>query len=161
MNRWYTTEQYYNEVEFIRSYLKDAAITTDIIVGFPGETDDDFEETIAFVERIGFARIHVFPFSPRPNTKAYDMKDKVPNIIKSKRVHRLIELGEKLEINYIKRFVGSNVDVLFEASENDYYVGYSKEYVKVKVKSDIDIRAQIHKVMVTGHKDNALISHLL
>lgn len=160
MSRWYTTEKYIKEVEFIRSHLKDTAITTDIIVGFPGETDEDFEKTMEFVECVGFARIHVFPFSPRPNTKAHDMKDKVPKIIKNKRVHRLIDLGEKLETEYIKRFINKEVDVLFETKEDDYYVGYSKEYVKVKVKSDNDIRAQIHTIKVTKNDFTSLIGQL-
>ena len=161
MRRWYTTERYYKEVEFIRSYIPDAAITTDVIVGFPGETDEDFEETLEFVKKVGFARIHVFPFSPRPNTKAYDMKDKVQKIVKNKRVHRLIDLGEELEQKYISRFIGKEVDVLFETLDDDYYTGYSKEYVKVKVICSDDIRSHIHKVKIRSSKDNILIGELL
>lgn len=161
MRRWYTTEKYIKEVEFIRSHLKDAAITTDIIVGFPGETDEDFETTLEFVKRVAFARIHVFPFSPRPNTKAYEMKDKVPKIIKNKRVRQLIDLGEVLEREYVNRFIGTNVEVLFETFENNYYYGYSKEYVKVKVKSDKDIRTQIHQVNIIHSEGNTLIGELI
>lgn len=160
MSRWYTTEKYIKEVEFIKSHLKNAAITTDIIVGFPGETDEDFETTMEFVKRVGFARIHVFPFSSRPNTKAYDMKDKVSKITKNKRVHRLIDLGEKLEKEHIKRFIDKEVDVLFETIENDYYVGYSKEYIKVKVKSYDDIRTQIHTVKIIKNDSNTLIGQI-
>ena len=161
MHRWYTTEKYLKEVEFIRSYIKDAAITTDVIVGFPGETDDDFNHTLEFVRKANFARIHVFPFSPRPNTKAYDMKDKVSKIDKNKRVHQLIKLGEELELKYISKFISKKVAVLFETFDKGYYTGYSKKYVKVVVKSSHDLKGQIHKVSIIKSEGNTLYGELL
>ncbi|MEX1376785.1 MAG: tRNA (N(6)-L-threonylcarbamoyladenosine(37)-C(2))-methylthiotransferase MtaB [Eubacteriales bacterium] len=161
MNRWYSTDEYIKEVEFIRSHIEDAAITTDIIVGFPGETDEHFSETLEFVKRVGFARIHVFPFSPRPNTKAYDMDNKVSKIVKNQRVHKLIKLGEELEIDYVKQFINKSVDVLFETLDEGYYTGYSKEYIKVAVKSDKDIKGQILKVKIIRSLENTLYGELI
>ena len=160
MNRWYSTEQYFKEVEFVKTYLKNAAITTDIIVGFPGETEDDFSQTLEFVKKVGFARIHVFPFSPRPDTKAYDMKNKVPKLIKNKRVHKLIELGEEMEKNYINKFINKNTEVLFETFEDNYYIGYSKEYIKVKVKSTDDIRTKICNVKIISSEGPVLLGNI-
>ena len=161
MNRWYTTEKYLEEVEFIRSRIPDAAITTDIIAGFPGETEEDFEKTLAFVSEANFARIHVFPFSPRPNTKAYDMKDKVSKVVKNKRVHQLIDLGGHLESSYLEKFANKTVSVLFETFDNGFYSGYSKEYVSVKVLSDNDLRAQIYDVKINKCENNYLIGTLI
>ena len=161
MNRWYSTKQYFEEVEFIRTHIENAAITTDIIVGFPGETDEDFAETMEFVKKVGFARIHVFPFSPRPDTKAYDMPDKISKIVKNKRVHQLISLGEELENTYVKQFINKTVDVLFETLEDGCYTGYSKEYVKVQVKSNIVLNGKIKKVKIISYNNNTLFGEMI
>ncbi|MBN2879195.1 MAG: tRNA (N(6)-L-threonylcarbamoyladenosine(37)-C(2))-methylthiotransferase MtaB [Clostridia bacterium] len=160
MNRWYTTEKYLKEVDFIRSFIPDAAITTDIIVGFPGETEADFSETLAFVEKVQFSRIHVFPFSPRPNTKAYDMKAKVPKAEKNKRVHQLIDLGEKLEQEYMKKFIGKTVSVLFETNKGNIYTGYSKEYIPVNTSSPSDIKTQLINVKIAELGNGYLLGQI-
>jgi len=160
MNRWYSTEKYLKEVEFIRSFIPDAAITTDIIVGFPGETEDDFNETLAFVEKVQFSRIHVFPFSPRPNTKAYNMEGKVPKHVKNQRVHQLIDLGEKLEQEYMKNFIGKTIRVLFETNEKNLYSGYSKEYISVTAVSASDIKTQIRDVKIVEIKNGYLLGEI-
>lgn len=144
MNRKYTAEQYKSNVELIRKYMPQAGITTDIIVGFPGETEEEFNETMEFVKAIGFSRIHVFKYSVREGTKAAEMKDQVDDGIKSRRSKLLIELGEEISGQFMKQFVGTDVSVLVETEKKEnLFEGYTTNYLKVLVKSDINIRNTI------------------
>lgn len=132
MHRRYTSEEYYAACETLRRYMPDCAITTDVIAGFPGETEAEFAETLAFVEKVGFARIHAFPYSRRSGTLADRMPDQVDEGKKHIRTNQLIELGNKLEENFVKALIGSVQSVLFErAAEDGLAEGYTGQYVRV------------------------------
>ena len=128
MNRRYTTAEYRDAVERIRACMPDAAITTDIIAGFVGETEEEHKETMRFVEEIGFARIHVFPYSRRKGTKAEAMEGHLPRALKEARTRELIALGERLEAEFIDRQLGKTVDVIME----DDGTGYTGNYIRVR-----------------------------
>lgn len=128
MNRRYTTAEYRDAVRRIRAVLPDAAITTDVIAGFVGETEEEHAETLRFIEEIGFARIHVFPYSRRKGTKADAMEGHLPRAVKEARCRELIALGERLEAAFIDRQIGKTVDVLAE----DDGTGYTGNYIRVR-----------------------------
>ncbi len=130
MNRHYTCEQYYQKVRLIREYYPDAAITTDIIVGFPSESDKNFENTIKFAKKVGFADIHVFPYSSRKGTVAGKMKVLSPEIVE-KRKDMLCEVKAELVSNYLMKQIGMPAQVLFETQEDGYWCGHTLNYVKV------------------------------
>ena len=133
MKRGYNTVQFRGAVERIRAAWPDAAFTTDVIVGFPGETEEMFGETLRFCEEIGFSRLHVFPFSPREGTPAADMPDQISDGVKAERVKRLIALGDVLARSYRERFVGKISPVLLEERLSDgSMVGYTPEYIHVR-----------------------------
>lgn len=136
MRRRYTPEEYLAACALLRKYMPDCAITTDIICGFPGETEAEFRQTMAFVERVGFARIHVFPYSRRSGTAADRMPDQVDESVKHVRTNELIKLGNKLEENYVKGLIGSVESVLFETETDDGLAeGYTGQYVRVRAKA--------------------------
>ena len=134
MKRGYNTTQFLAAAERIRAAWPDAAFTTDVIVGFPGETEEEFRQTMAFCETIGFARMHVFPFSPREGTPAAVMEDQIPEHVKADRVKRLIALGDALARKYYESFLGRSVPVLLEERAADgSMTGYTPEYIHVSV----------------------------
>jgi len=144
MNRKYSIAEYKNNVEIIRKYMPNAGITTDIIVGFPGETKEEFNETLEFVKIIKFSRIHVFKYSVREGTKAAEMTDQIDDSVKSQRSKTLIELGESLSNDFMKKFLGINMSVLIETEKKDnIFEGYTTNYLKVLLKSDINIKNEI------------------
>jgi len=157
MNRKYTAEQYKNNVELIRKYMPHAGITTDIIVGFPGETEEEFNETMEFVKAIRFSRIHVFKYSIREGTKAAEMTNQVDDMVKSERSKVLIELGEEVSNEFMKKYVGKDVSVLVETEKTEnLFEGYSTNYLKVLLKSDINIRNTIVDVHVNNVENDYL-----
>jgi len=134
MKRGYNTTQFLAAAERIRKAWPNAAFTTDVIVGFPGETEEEFEETMRFSKTIGFARMHVFPFSPRETTPAADMPDQIPEHVKAERVKRLITLGDELAKAYHENQLGKMAPVLLEERHPDGgMVGYTPEYIHVHV----------------------------
>jgi threonylcarbamoyladenosine tRNA methylthiotransferase MtaB len=146
MNRKYTTKEYREVVDRIIGYMPKVSITTDIIVGFPGETDEEFEKTIKFVKDIKFSQIHVFKYSPRKGTPAAKFENQVDGIIKNKRSEELISIVEKLTKEYNNKFIGQNKHVLFEtksAEEEGYYEGLTENYIKVLCKSNEDISGKV------------------
>lgn len=145
MNRRYNTKEFRENVELIRRYMPEAGLTTDIIVGFPGETEEEFSETMSFVEEIGFSRIHVFKYSPRKGTPAATMKDQVKGEIKNKRSEQLIDLGVKLTTKFNKEFDGKMMAVLYEDgnSGKGVYEGYTTNYIRVKTPSQKDLIGDI------------------
>ena len=158
MNRKYTAEGYKKNVEIIRRYMPDAAITTDIIVGFPGETSEEFNETLEFVKAINFSRIHVFKYSIREGTKAAEMTDQIDDSVKSHRSKALIELGEDISNDFMKKFIGKNMSVLVETEkEENLFEGYTTNYLKVLLKSDITIKNQIVNVHVKNISKDFLL----
>ena len=134
MNRKYLKEDFIKKIEEIRKIRPDIAITTDVIVGFPSETLEDFEETIDTIKKINFAKLHVFPYSLRENTKAALMSDQVDEKTKKERVHTLLELSKELERNYQEKFIGKTLPVLFETYKNGVSKGHTGNYLTVIVK---------------------------
>lgn len=153
MNRKYTAEEYAKGCEILRKYFEYPAITTDVIVGFPGETEEEFAETKAFLERIHFYEMHIFKYSKRQGTRAAEMKNQIPENRKTERSNALIELGDKMSEEFRQYYLGREEEVLFEeAADIDgvtYYVGYTKEYVKVAKLSSEPIENQLVKGTLT------------
>jgi len=157
MNRKYTAAEYKDNVELIRKYMPDAGITTDIIVGFPGETDEEFAETLAFVKAVSFSRIHVFKYSVREGTKAAEMENQVEDSIKSERSKQLIESGNTISREFMQQFIGRSVSVLVETQKKEnLFEGYTANYLKVLIKSDNNIKNQIVSVSVKNVKNDFL-----
>lgn len=148
MNRKYTTAQYLEKINKIRSYLPNIAFTTDVIVGFPGETDEEFEQTYNFIKKVNYSELHVFPYSPRKNTPAAKMKDQVKDQIKHERTNRLLELSKELNRNFALKQIGKSLKVLFEKREGYYLVGHASDYLKVKVKTDADLIGEIVDIKI-------------
>ncbi|BAH05870.1 hypothetical protein CKR_0819 [Clostridium kluyveri NBRC 12016] len=138
MNRKYTTTEYEKIVYKLRDSIKDVSITTDIIVGFPGETEEEFYKTYDFLNKIELSKIHVFKYSRREGTKAADMKEQIDGKIKDERSSKIIKLNERLENKFMNRFLGNNMDVLYEqkvSGDKIYYEGYTPNYIKVIAES--------------------------
>lgn len=150
MARRYTTAQYETAAALLQSAFPGAALTTDMMTGFPGETDAEFEETMRFVERMGFARIHVFPYSERNGTRAAEMPDQVPISVREARARALIRLGEALEERYIDGMIGQTAEVLLEEACEGGAAGFTREYVRVAVSDAAP--GEIIRVLVTGRE---------
>ena len=155
MNRKYDLKYFKDKIETIRKIRKDISITTDVIVGFPGETEDDFKETINTCKEIGFSKIHVFPYSVRHGTKAENMPNQVPENIKKERVSKLIEVSNQLEHNYLDKFIGKEVIVLIENSNDNKSVGHTDNYLKVFINSKEEHNTLV-KVLINKRVDNYL-----
>ena len=137
MNRKYDTSYYINKINKIRKIRKDISITTDLIVGFPNETDEDFNKTYNFIKKVNFSKIHVFPYSRRKNTKADLMENQVPENIKKERVKKILELSKELELNYMKQFLNKGLKILVEKCEDNIVFGHTPNYIGVKGKGTI------------------------
>lgn len=133
MNRRYTTKEFEEGVKLIRKYYKNVALTTDIIVGFPGETDEEFNKTYEFLKKINFYQMHIFKYSPRKGTKAAVMPNQIDGNIKEQRSTKLIELSHNNEIKYNEKEVGKELEVLWEEKAGDYIKGHTKNYKVVKI----------------------------
>lgn len=150
MNRKYDTEKYRQAAATLRKYLPKVALTTDIIVGFPGETEEDFRESYAFAEEIGFAKIHVFPYSPKRGTPAAARKDQLLNVVKAERSHTLIQLSDKMAAEFLADAVGTDAEVLYERAVGDgIYEGHTTNYMKVHGRSEVDLTNRICKTHIT------------
>ena len=150
MNRKYDTEKYRQAAATLRKYLPKVALTTDIIVGFPGETEEDFRESYAFAEEIGFAKIHVFPYSPKRGTPAAARKDQLLNAVKSERSHTLIQLSDRMAADFLADAVGTDAEVLYERAVGDgIYEGHTTNYMKVHGRSEVDLTNRIAKTHIT------------
>lgn len=154
MNRKYTTKEYERGCELLRKYFVHPAITTDVIVGFPGETEDEFEQTEAYLEHIHFYEMHIFKYSKRKGTRAAVMPDQIDEQIKAVRSEKLIALGHDMSKEFRKFYIGKNEEVLFEEKavigDKEYFVGYTKEYVKVAKKTDENLENQIVSGRISG-----------
>lgn len=156
MNRKYTTEEFRNVVKKLRDLYQDVILTTDIIVGFPNETDADFEKTYKFLSEIKFYKMHVFKYSQRKGTVAAKMKGQVSGEVKEIRSKRLIELSNTNEREYLKTYVGKNVEVLFEEREGKYIKGHTANYIMVKFLSDDNIIGELKSVFIKDYSDEFL-----
>lgn len=161
MNRHYTAEEYKNAVEKLRKYIDDVSITTDVIVGFPGETDEDFLETINFIKDIKFSKIHVFKYSEREGTRAASFKNQVSPIVKEERSKILLKLDKKLEEEFIDKFKGRIMNVLFEEGNNGEYFGYTRNYIRVEAKSIDNIKGNIKDCRITGRNENTALGIII
>lgn len=154
MNRKYTTKEYERGCELLRKYFVHPAITTDVIVGFPGETEEEFEQTKAYLEHIHFYEMHIFKYSKRKGTRAAVMPDQIDEQIKAARSEELIALGHDMSKEFRKFYIGKNEEVLFEEKavigDKEYFVGYTKEYVKVAKETDENLENQIVSGRISG-----------
>lgn len=156
MNRHYTGDDFLKILEKIRKFMPDSAITTDIITGFPGETEEEFLITRSFIEKAGFSRLHVFPYSERQGTKAADM-EQIPVNIRSERAKVLIEDGKKLALKFSQNLLGRTLSVLFEEGKDGIYEGYTENYLKVAVSSERYIGGEIYPVKITKISKSGLL----
>ena len=155
MNRRYTSEEYYEKCMLLRKYFAHPALTTDVIVGFPGETEEEFEKSKAFIDKVDFYETHIFKYSKREGTKAAVMDNQIPEQIKTARSNELLELGQKKRIKYEEQFVGTTVEVLMEEQikidgENSQ-VGHTKEYVKVALKTEANLQNKLVDIQIDNH----------
>lgn len=154
MNRKYTTKEYERGCELLRKYFVHPAITTDVIVGFPGETEEEFEQTKAYLEHIHFYEMHIFKYSKRKGTRAAVMPDQIDEQVKAARSEELIALGHAMSKEFRKFYIGKNEEALFEEKavigDKEYFVGYTKEYVKVAKKTDENLENQIVSGRISG-----------
>lgn len=161
MNRHYTSEEYYNKCMLLREKFINPAFTTDVIVGFPQESDEDYATTREFVKKVGFSELHVFKYSRRDGTVAAKMIGQVDETIKSKRSEDLISVGESLKENYRKEKIGEKVSVLFEEEKEingiKYQVGHTKEYIEVAVETKENLAGKIEEVFLKDFIDNEIM----
>lgn len=153
MRRKYTIEEFEHKIKMIREFMPDVAITTDIIVGFPGETDELFQEGYEAIKRIGFSEMHVFPYSKRTGTPAARMEDQVEEEVKHARVHELIELSEQMQLAYAEKFVGQVLDVIPERDEKGIsgdgrITGFSDNYLQIRFDGSQNLTGKLCRVKV-------------
>ncbi len=154
MNRHYTTDEFAGSVALIRKYFPLAGITTDIIVGFPTETEEDFEETLKFVERVKFSQLHIFPYSKRDGTAASKLYKDLSGKVKYERVKRLEELGDRLKTEFLRE--NKTGKVLIEAKNGDYFDGYTENYIKCYVSGDLKVGEIVDVQIEKPFKDGVL-----
>lgn len=163
MNRRYTAEDFTRACRRIQERLPGVALTTDVMVGFPGESDADFERTLTVVEEVGFSKVHAFRFSPRPGTPAAAMGNQVTSEVKDGRLHRLVAVGEKLAAAYAERFVGSELEVVAEAFEDGEWTGTSDNYLRVRFDgpAEIDAGSRLVRVQALETRGNVIYGRLV
>jgi threonylcarbamoyladenosine tRNA methylthiotransferase MtaB len=149
MKRRYATAGYRSAVELIRERVSDAAVTTDVIVGFPGETDTEFRETYDFCRQMNFARIHVFPYSPRPGTAAADMPKQVTEQVKKERTQRMLAMAKESAQGFQRRYSGKTLELLWEQQANGVWSGLTGNYIKVYAKSNGDLTNKLMAAKLT------------
>ena len=147
MNRKYTCEEYLNTINKIRSVRPDISITTDVIVGFPQESEEDFNEVLDYVNKVKFSKVHVFPFSKRDGTKASIMDGQVQESIKKERAKKLIEVSDELEKEYYSKFLGKDLEVLVEENIDGKSIGHTSNYIKVEIDGTLN-RNEFYKVKI-------------
>lgn len=159
MNRKYTAQSFRKEVELLRKTFPNVVLTTDVIVGFPGETEQEFNETYEYLKNIRFTKLHVFRYSPRKGTVAAKMKNQVDSKIKEERSHKLIKLSDKCEKEILDKYIGKKVKVLFEKQEGEYIKGHTTNYLVVKIK-DSKLENQILDINITSREELELIGKM-
>jgi len=160
MRRRYTAEDFRQAVDNLRKAFPHAAITTDLIVGFPGESLEDFEESKTFCKEIGFSQMHIFPYSTREGTAAALLPNHVSEEEKARRTREMLAVAEELKQSFYEKYVGKTVAVLFEQKKNGLWCGFTENYMDVRLKSEKDLRGQTVDVIITGYdkKNEYLIS---
>ena len=156
MNRKYDTARFYESISLLNRFFPGCAVTTDMIVAFPGETEEEYRESLAFMQKCRFADMHIFPYSRRPGTKADKMPGQHPNAVKEARSREAIAIAENMSRAYRENLMGTVQQVLFEETEGEYYTGHAMNYVKVYAPGE-NLHNEIRQVRVTGlHKDGVL-----
>ena len=162
MNRHYTTREYYESVKNLRCVFEHPAITTDVIVGFPGETDEEFEQTCTFLEQVGFYEMHIFKYSKRQGTRAAVMKDQVPDKIKTSRSARLLALEKIQSKEFRSCYIGKEAEVLFEETKEldgaHFWIGHTADYVKVALKTEENLSNCLKKVRITDFLTDEILN---
>ena len=158
MNRKYDTARFYQSVTLLRAYFDRPAVTTDLICGFPGETEEEFARTLAFIEKCGFAAMHIFPYSIRPGTKAAAM-EQLSAAVKERRAARAAEVASQMHRAYLEGCVGQVYPVLFEQEKDGYYTGHAPNYCETGVRGE-DLHNKVLKVKITGTDGDMLIGEL-
>ena len=156
MKRKYDTARYYESVELLRKYFPECAVTTDMIVAFPGETEEEFGESLAFIRKCAFADMHIFPYSRRPGTPADKMPGQHNNAVKESRSRAAIAVAEEMSKAYRESWVGRTLEVLFEEKDGDFYTGHAPNYVKVYAEGE-NLHNEIRAVTVTGVYQDGVI----
>ena len=156
MKRKYDTARYYESVELLRKYFPECAVTTDMIVAFPGETEEEFGESLAFIRKCAFADMHIFPYSRRPGTPADKMLGQHNNAVKESRSRAAIAVAEEMSKAYRESWVGRTLEVLFEEKDGDFYTGHATNYVKVYAEGE-NLHNEIRAVTVTGVYQDGVI----
>ena len=160
MNRKYDTERYYESVTLLRRYFDAPAITTDLIVGFPGETEEEFAQTLDFIQKCAFSAMHIFPYSKRPGTPAAKMPGQVLKAVKEERAHRAAQVAQAMEQAYLEQFVGRTLEVLFEQQRDGAWRGYTTRYTEVAVESPENLHNQLRNVDISGADGGCLRGNL-
>ena len=158
MNRKYTIEEFEKGVKLLRNKFPNVALTTDIIVGFPGETEEEFEKTYKFLKNIKFSKMHIFKYSQRKGTIAAKMKEQISSTVKEQRSNKLIELSNKNEIEFLNKYIGKTLEVLFETkTQSGHIEGHTTNYITVKTKENNYLENTIKNILITKREDLALI----
>jgi len=162
MNRRYTASEYADTVKELRRLYPGVSLTTDVIVGFPGESENDFLESYSFIKDMALSKLHVFPYSRKKGTKASAMPEQISPEIKKDRLNRMLALDKELSARYLERFIGRELDLLFETrSRTGYYEGHTTNYCKVSCESEEDLRGRVVPVKILSLNENLLIGCIL
>ena len=159
MNRKYDTARFYRAVELLREYFPGCALTCDLIVGFPGETEQDHRETLDFIRKCAFESMHIFPYSRRPGTPADSMPGQLENAVKARRAHEAQQIARQMHLDFLRSCIGSRLSVLFETQQDGLWTGHSDSYVLVSAQGEA-LRGQIRQVLVSGVRGEQLFGHL-
>lgn len=157
MNRKYDSARYYESVQLLRKVYDRPGITTDLIVGFPGETEEEFSQTLDFIQKCGFSAMHIFPYSRRPGTPAAKMPGQVPNAEKEARCRRAAQVAQKMEEDYLDSFLGQEVPVLFEEEREGFWRGHTTRYVQVAAQSGEDLHNRLCTVRLIRREGLTLV----
>ena len=157
MNRKYTLQQFMGSVEMLRAARPDFSFTTDVIVGFPGETEEDFQATLEMIEKVRFAKVHMFPYSSRAGTKAALFTDHIPKEVITERKGRLLRLAERVAYDLRTEFVGKQMKVLIERVEGEWAYGHSEHFFEVKLPAEGCEKNRVIDVLVVGNDASSLI----
>ena len=156
MNRKYDSNRYYKSVTFLHEAYDRPAVTTDLIVGFPGETEEEFQQTLDFIQKCAFSAMHIFPYSKRPGTPAAKLPGQVLNAVKEERAHRAAQIARTMQDAYLDSWVGETVPVLFEEEREGLWRGHTTRYCEVAVQSAQPLHNQLRQVRITGRDGGAL-----
>ena len=160
MNRKYDSNRYYESVKLLNEHFSTPAITTDLIVGFPGETEEEFLQTLAFIQKCQFSAMHIFPYSRRPGTPADKLPGQQPNAVKEDRAHRAAAVAIEMEHRYLDQWVGQTVPVLFEEERDGRWVGHTPQYLAVAAAGDTPLHNCLRQVRIRARQGEMLVGEV-